>query len=58
MEVKDGKPMDSRRIYDVVSSTHSVGIVNLLFPVRDTVESIIAADAIYSISYHVRESHG
>jgi Protein of unknown function (DUF3108) len=58
MEVKEGKKVDGRRTYDVVSSTHSVGLVDLLFPVRDTVESIIDADKIFSLSYHVRESHG
>jgi hypothetical protein len=58
MEVKEGKKVDRRPTYDIVSSTRSVGIVNLFFPVHDTVESIIDADDIFSTSYHLRESHG
>ena len=58
MEVKEGKKVGNRRTFDVVSNTRSVGIVDLVFPVRDTVESIMDADEVYSISFHLRESHG
>jgi len=58
MEVKEGNKVGGRPTYDVVSSTRSVGIVDLFFPVRETVESIIDADEIFSISFHLQESHG
>lgn len=58
MEVQEGEKVDGRRTYDVVSTTRSVGVVDLVFPVRDTVESVIDADEIYSLSFHLRESHG
>lgn len=58
LEVKEGKPVDGRPTYDLFSNTRSVGAIDLFFPVRDTVESTVDADETYSLSFHLRESHG
>jgi hypothetical protein len=58
MEVKEGNNSDGRLTYDIISTTRSVGVVDLVYPVRDSVESIIDANELYSRSFHLRESHG
>jgi hypothetical protein len=58
MEVKEGTKVDGKPTYDVISTTRSVGVVDLVYPVRDTVESVIDANEIYSRSFHLQESHG
>src|SRR5574341_757244 len=57
MEVRDGADAE-RPTYHLVSSTRSVGMVERFYPVRDTVESIMDAEELYSISFMLRESHG
>lgn len=58
MEVNDEGTRDGRRTYRLVSNTHSVGMVDMVYPVKDTVESEVDADELYSLSFAVRESHG
>lgn len=58
MEVTDGRAEDGRHIFRFISRTTSVGLLEKVFPVRDTVESIVDAGGIYSLSYNLRESHG
>ncbi len=58
MEVKSGKTADGRPTFELVSSTHSVGVVEAFYPVRDTVESIVDAEGLYSLEFHLKESHG
>jgi len=58
MEVREGKTADNRPVYDLVSTTRSVGVVERFYPVRDTVESVVDAEGLYSLSFHLQESHG
>ncbi len=58
MEVRQGDPVDGRPTYRLVCTTHSVGLVDLFFPVRESVESVIDAESLYSISFSLRESYG
>ncbi len=58
MEVKSGKTADGRPTYEIFSTTHSVGVVETFFPVRDTVESIMDAEGLYSLEFRLKESHG
>lgn len=58
MEVKNAPEMEHRQAYHLVSSTHSVGMVERFYPVRDTVESFIDAEELHSISFSLRERHG
>jgi hypothetical protein len=58
MEVKDGKTPGGRPAYELVSQTDSVGMVDKVYRVRDTVHSIIDAEELYSCAFTLRESHG
>ena len=58
MEVKDGPVVENKRTYSITSTTHSVGIVEAFYPVRDSVESIVDADDLSSLSFHLQEQHG
>lgn len=58
MEVQQGKTINGRPTYNLISNTRSVGVVDLFFPVKDSVESIVDADDLYSLSFHLCESHG
>jgi hypothetical protein len=58
MEVKSGKTADGRTTYELVSNTHSVGIVEAFYPVRDTVISIMDSEGLRSLAFRLKESHG
>jgi hypothetical protein len=58
MEVKAGKTGDGRPTYELLSNTHSVGVLELVFPVRETVQSIVDAEGLYSLAFHLKESQG
>ncbi len=58
MEVKAGKTADGRPTYELLSNTHSVGVLELVFPVRETVQSIVDAEGLYSLEFHLKESQG
>jgi hypothetical protein len=58
MEVKAGKTADGRPMYELLSNTHSVGVLELVFPVRETVQSIVDAEGLYSLEFHLKESQG
>ncbi len=58
MEVRAGKTNDGRPTYELVSTTHSVGVLELAYPVRDQVTSIVDAGELYSLSFDLREHHG
>lgn len=58
MEVSEGTGPDGRRALKYVSRTHSVGLVEKFYPVRDTVESLVDADDLSSLQFVLRESHG
>ncbi len=58
MEVKAGQTVDGRQTYEFVSTTHSVGLLELVYPVRDRVVSVVDADGLYSLSFNLQELHG
>ena len=58
MEVRSGVAMDHRQTLYLVSSTKSVGMVDSFYRVRDSVESVMDAEDLYSISFKLRMSHG
>ncbi len=58
MEVKEEKTPEGRRVYRLISTAKSEGIVALFFPVKDTVQSILDAEELYSLSYILNQSHG
>ncbi len=58
MEVKSGSIINGRQTYDLISTTHSVGIVDLVYPVQDKIVSIADAQELYSLSFDLQEHHG
>ncbi len=58
MEVKAGKTAQDKPTYELLSNTHSVGVLELVFPVRETVQSIVDAEGLYSLEFHLKESQG
>jgi hypothetical protein len=58
MEVKEGRTNEGRRTYQFASSTHTVGMVDTFYRVRDTVVSEVDAEYISSRSFVLKESHG
>ncbi len=58
MEVRNGETVRDRKTLQLISRTHSVGMVDVVYPVRDMVESIVDADDLRSIAFTLKESHG
>lgn len=58
MEVKEGQTIGGRRTYQFTSRTHSVGLLDTFYPVQDTVESIVDANDLCSLTFHLQENHG
>jgi hypothetical protein len=58
MEVREGRTPDGKRAYDLLSRTHSVGMVDMVYPVRDTVESIVDAADLCSVAFTLRVNRG
>ncbi|HTG00205.1 MAG TPA: DUF3108 domain-containing protein [Nitrospirota bacterium] len=59
MEVKNGDLVDDHTpTYRLTSTTHSVGLVEAVYPVRDTVESIVDAETLASLAFDLQELHG
>jgi len=57
MEVKSGSTINGRQTYDLISTTHSVGVVDLLYPVSDKIVSTVDAKELYSLSFDLQERH-
>ena len=57
LEVKSGKTKNGRRIYTVTSVARSAGFVSTFYKIRDTVQSIIDAEELYSLSYSIDSRH-
>lgn len=58
MEVKEEKTAEGRRVYRLISTAKSAGIVSLFYPVADTVQSVLDAEELYSLSYTLNQRHG
>jgi len=58
MEVRAGKTPGGRPAYELLSQTDSVGMVDKVYRVRDTVHSVIDAEELSSCAFSLRESHG
>jgi len=58
MEIKSGPTTDSGHVYHFVTSTRTVGLVETFYPVRESIESVVDADGLYSLSYSLKETQG
>lgn len=58
MEVREEKQTDGKKVYRLVSTARSSGLVSKFYKVNDMIESIIDSKQLYSLSYRVDQSHG
>jgi hypothetical protein len=58
MEVKEEKTPEGRRVYRLTSTARSAGIVSVFYPIADTIQSILDAQGLYSLSYELNQKHG
>jgi hypothetical protein len=58
MEVKDDTMPDGKAVIRFVVTGHSVGLVDKVFPVDDSVQSLFDPQLMQSLSYSLRESFG
>jgi hypothetical protein len=58
LEVRSGEPVNDKPTIEIVSETHSTGIVDTFYPVKDFVKSTVDAENFSSIAYSQKESHG
>ena len=58
MEVKEEKAADGREVLRFVSTARSIGMVNKVYPILDTVQSVVDYRSLQSISYDLSSSHG
>jgi hypothetical protein len=58
LEVREEKQTDGKKVYRLVSTAHSSGLVSKFYKVNDTIESIVDSEHLYSLSYRLDQSHG
>jgi hypothetical protein len=58
MEVKEERTPEGRRVYRLTSTARSAGIVSVFYPVADSVQSILDAEELFSLSYALNQRHG
>jgi len=58
LEVREEKQTDGKKVYRIVSTARSSGLVSKFYKVNDTIESIIDFEHLYSLSYRADQSHG
>ena len=58
LEVSNGTTTDGRPTYRFTSRTKSSGMVDLVYPVQDVVESVVDAEDMSSLMFRLQESHG
>jgi hypothetical protein len=58
LEVREEKQSDGKKVYRIVSTARSSGLVSKFYKVNDTIESIIDFEHLYSLSYRADQSHG
>lgn len=58
MEVREAPRTDGRRAYHLVSKAASSGLVSKFYKVSDTVESVIDAEELCSLSFRLDQRHG
>lgn len=58
MEVSSCTTTDNRPAYLLTSRTHSVGVLDMVYPVKDLVESVVDAEDLSSLQFKLTERHG
>jgi hypothetical protein len=58
LEVNEEKLSNGRMAYTFIASSHSVGVVDKVYPVNDRVQSVFDPQIMQSLSFNLSESHG
>ncbi len=58
MEVKKEKAGGGREVFRFISTARTIGMVDSVYPVRDTVQSLFDPRTMESMSYSLNQSHG
>jgi len=58
MEIKEGTPADGKQVLRFIVTTHSEGLVDKFYPVKDRLESVFDAGTMQSLAFSLNESHG
>ena len=58
MEVKKEKADDGRDVLRFISTARTTGMVDSVYPVRDTIQSVFDPRIMMSLSYSLNQSHG
>ena len=58
MEVKGDKLPSGQKVLRFIASSHSVGVVDAVYPVNDRVESLFDPQIMQSLSFNLSENHG
>lgn len=58
MEVRQEQAPDGKKALRIVSTARSTGLAGKIYPVMDTVESLMDAEEMYSLFYDVDQKHG
>ena len=58
MEVREERTAEGRDILRFVSTARTTGMVDKVYPVRDTVQSVVDPRTMLSLSYSLNQSHG
>jgi hypothetical protein len=58
LEVNEEKLSNGRMAYTFIASSHSVGVVDKVYPVNDRVQSVFDPQIMQSLSFNISESHG
>ena len=58
MEVKKDKAEGGREVFRFISTARTIGMVDSVYRVRDTVQSLFDVQTMESLSYSLNQSHG
>ena len=58
MEVREEQGSDGRMVFHLISRATSTGVLDRFYKVSDTIESYIDGEHLYSLSYHLDQTHG
>ena len=58
MEVRGERLPNGRKVFRFIATSRSVGVVDKVYPVNDTVESLFDPQIMQSLSFNISESHG
>ncbi len=58
MEMNEAQMPDGGTAYHITSTAHSTGILDSVYKIADRIDSIVDAETLSSLSFHLDQSHG